>query len=92
VKNKTNEVLLKLPQDKLTTSFLYRLIDLSEMSKNLKYYNEPKFTIWKSKLSYSFRRNIGNEYEDVLANLDCLIEHYPKEFKLAVFEFIYKRR
>ena len=92
VKDTLYDTLSKLPKDKLNSSFLYRLIDLAQMSKEVMCEGDIKSTIWKSKLNYTFRRNVGDSNVDVLAVLDCLIEHYPKEFKLAVFEFIYKRR
>ncbi len=74
------------------TAFLYRLLELIKLSKESK--EDPKATIWKSKLKYSFARNIGlnEKNRQILGNLDFMIEKYPKETKAYLAEFIYKRR
>jgi len=76
----------------LKTTFLYRLIELSQMSKNVKFNNSIKDTIWKSKLNYIYTRNISNKDFELLEFLNDTIEKYPKEFKVVLFEYIYKRR
>jgi len=82
---------LKLLDD--NSAMLYRLLELIELSKISK--DDPKATIWKSKLSYSFARNMDLEKKEVqslLINLNTMIEKYPKETKMFLSEFIYKRR
>jgi hypothetical protein len=49
-------------------------------------------TIWKSKLRYSFSRNNDNLGENIYKLLDEKIEKNPKETKMFLSEFIYKRR
>jgi len=81
----------KHPKDEeFATTFLYRLIDLCEMSKKSK--SDARATIWKSKLSYLYTRNISNKEFDLLNFLDEVINKYPKEFKTNLFEYIYKHR
>lgn len=75
------------------TAFLYRLLELVQMSKNIKL--DMKNSMWKSKLSYSFSRNMDLKNPDhtrLLTNLDRMIEKYPHETKMFLSEFIYKRR
>ncbi len=57
--------------------------------------------MWKSKFRYSFNRNIlekikdkksKKEAEELLKLLSILINDKPKETKMVVNEFIYKRR
>ena len=74
------------------TAFLYRLLELIQMSKNVKYKNSIKDTMWKSKLAYSFQRNMDKRYTPLLDTLNKMIEKYPKESKMFLSEFIYKRR
>ena len=52
----------------------------------------PMATIWKSKLSYSFSRNNDNLGENIYKILDEKIDNNPKETKMFLCEFIYKRR
>lgn len=77
------------------TAFLYRLLELCEMSKNV--CEDVKNTMWKSKLSYSFTRNMQNKQDGadmngLLLMLNNVIENNPKESKMAICEYIYKRR
>ncbi|WP_434580244.1 hypothetical protein MLC52_09855 [Sulfurimonas sp. NW15] len=72
------------------TSFLYRLLELCDMSKNIQ--KNIKNTMWKSKLNYTFMRNVGKEHLELLKVLDEMIEKNPKESKMFLNEFIYKRR
>ncbi len=74
------------------TAFTYRLLELIEMSKRVKYNGDIQATMWKSKLSYSFNRNMGDKDKAFLVLLNGMIEKYPKESKMVVNEFIYKRR
>ncbi len=77
--------------EEFATTFLYRLMDLCEKSKNVKR-GIVEDTIWKSKLSYLYSRNISNKDFTLLEFLDKIIDEYPKEFKANLFEYIYKRR
>ena len=78
------------------TTFTYRLRDIIEMSKRVKYSKPKEFniedTLWRSKLTYSFTRNMDKEDESLLTTLNDIVEKYPKEAKMVVDEFIYKRR
>ena len=51
-----------------------------------------KNTLWKSKLVYSFTRNMDKKYISILNTLNDSIEENPKETKMIICEFIYKRR
>ncbi|GAB6044537.1 type III-A CRISPR-associated protein Cas10/Csm1 [Caminibacter profundus] len=75
------------------TTILYRLLELVELGKKVK--DDPKATIWKSKLSYLFVKNMDTnkkEIQDLLKNLNLMIEKFPEETKMYLSEFIYKRR
>ena len=74
----------------INTAFLYRLLEFCEMSKESK--TNPMATIWKSKLRYSFSRNNDNLGENIYKLLDEKIDNNPKETKMFLSEFIYKRR
>ncbi|SFV69015.1 CRISPR-associated protein, Csm1 family [hydrothermal vent metagenome] len=86
-------------EEHLNTAFLYRLLELIEMSKKVKYHIPS--TMWKSKFRYSFNRNVlekmksdndRKKAEEILELLGGLIDKSPKETKMVVNEFIYKRR
>ncbi|MCK9162438.1 MAG: hypothetical protein M0O97_06680 [Arcobacteraceae bacterium] len=80
---------LKIEDDK--TTFFYRLLDFCQMSKDV-INGDIKATIWKSKLNYVFSRNMKNIDTKVLNVLNHSIENAPKETKIVLCEFIYKRR
>lgn len=90
--NKLNEEFNSLKLDDIKTAFLYRLLDLVEMGKRVKYESSIEDTIWKSKLNYSFYRNMDQKYEPLLKVLNEEIEKNPKETKMFLCEYIYKRR
>ncbi len=88
-------------EEHLNTAFLYRLLELIEMSKKVKYAKDIASTMWKSKFRYSFNRNVLEKMknandkkraEEMLELLGGLIDNNPKETKMVVTEFIYKRR
>jgi len=84
---------LKIVDD--NTAFLYRLLEFVQMSKKVKFEADVQSTIWRSKLNYSFARNMDLKDENhirLLSNLDRMIEKYPEETKMFLSEFIYKRR
>lgn len=87
-----NEDLEKIDEKDINTAFLYRLLDFCEMSKKVKYDGDILSTIWKSKLRYSFSRNNDNLGENIYKLLDEKIDKNPKETKMFLCEFIYKRR
>ena len=64
------------------------------MSKNIK--NDVKNSMWKSKLNYSFYRNFQKadtkKGQELLLMLNNEIKHNPKETKMVICEYIYKRR
>ncbi|NOX15679.1 MAG: hypothetical protein GXP61_06610, partial [Epsilonproteobacteria bacterium] len=84
----------------INTGFLYRLLEFIQMSKESK--NNPLQTIWKSKLAYSFSRNILEKVKNdstklkeakrLLAFINNMIEKEPEISKMILSEFIYKRR
>lgn len=80
---------LKLEDDK--TAFFYRLLDFCQMSKDVEN-GDIKATIWKSKLNYVFSRNMENMDTKIFKTLNECIEKNPKESKIVLCEFIYKRR
>ena len=82
----------KIDEKDLKTAFLYRLLELIELSKKVKYEAIWEDTIWKSKLNYSFSRNMSKNYNNLLKVLNEQIENNPKETKMFLSEFIYKRR
>ncbi len=82
-----------LPKNDETTSFLYRLLDLIDMAKKVKLESDIKSTIWRSKLNYTFHRNLDCEkYKNLLVTLNSEIEQNPQEVKIFLCEYIYKRR
>jgi CRISPR-associated protein Csm1 len=93
--------------DLISSAFLYRLLGLINMSKNANDINSAKFDIknalWKSKLRYTFARNIFDRIGDndeanrsladrLLCVLDKAIDDNPGETKMVLCEYIYKRR
>ncbi|MDA3052865.1 hypothetical protein OFO01_05275 [Campylobacter sp. JMF_01 NE2] len=79
--------------DSLNTAFLYRLLEFCEMSKKVKFQSDHIATMWKSKLNYAISRNQSQNLQNELyAMLDEKIENNPKETKMVISEFIYKRR
>lgn len=80
---------LELEDDK--TIFLYKLLNMCEMSKNVKK-GDIGATMWKSKYNYMVKRNMHNVDLDTLFSISNAIEHSPKEAKMVLSEFIYKRR
>ena len=82
----------ELENANVNTAFTYRLLEFIEMSKKVKYEGDIPSTIWKSKLNYSFNRNMDKKHISLLVTVDEMIEKYPKEAKMKISEFIYKRR
>lgn len=82
----------ELENANVNTAFNYRLLEFIEMSKKVKYEGDIPSTIWKSKLNYSFNRNMDKKHISLLTTVDEMIEKYPKEAKMKISEFIYKRR
>ncbi|WP_457561921.1 type III-A CRISPR-associated protein Cas10/Csm1 [Caminibacter pacificus] len=80
------------------TTMLYKLLNLADMrialiEPNKENINEfLKNSLWKSKLSYFYRRNISEDDNELLDKLNKWIEDTPKEFKVSLFEYIYKKR
>ena len=75
------------------TAMLYRLLELVNMSKKVN--EDMKNTMWKSKINYTFYRNVNMKSEEnqkLLKNLNEMIENKPKETKMYLSEIIYKRR
>ena len=85
-----NDAFKSFENKEINTAFLYRLLEFCEMSKESK--TNPMATIWKSKLRYSFSRNNDNLGENIYKLLDEKIDNNPRETKMFLSEFIYKRR
>ena len=81
-----------LDKDDTKSAFLYRLLEIIEMSKRVKLEGDIESTIWKSKLNYSFYRTMDKRYEPLLKTLNEQISRYPQESKAFFSEYIYKRR
>ena len=81
----------KFDEDSLNITFLYRLLNFCEMSKRVRD-GDIKATIWRSKLNYIINRNIDKKYHYLIKDLDEAIKLTPKETKIFLSEFIYKRR
>jgi CRISPR-associated protein Csm1 len=90
--HKLSKTLDKIDKEDTKTAFLYSIMEFCEMSKKVKYENDIPSTMWKSKLRYSFTRNMDSKYGEILEALDESIHHRPKETKMFLSEFIYKRR
>ncbi|MDR1450774.1 MAG: type III-A CRISPR-associated protein Cas10/Csm1 [Helicobacteraceae bacterium] len=106
--------------DIINSAFLYRLLEMTEMSKGLKTIKTKRDelapaevsklskdygqnALWKSKLRYMFSRNvfdrIGKDREDklslandLLKKLNAAIEEHPEATRMALSEYIYKKR
>ncbi len=80
----------KLKEDDINTAFLYRLLEFCDMRKNIN--DKIENALWKSKLNYSFTRNMDKKHIYILEALNVCIENSPCETKMFLCEFIYKRR
>jgi CRISPR-associated protein Csm1 len=82
-------------KQELNSSTLYSLLEISNMAIRFKY-KQDSFTLrdalWKSKIRYLFNRNIDKEYHYLVELLNRSLKDYPKETKMFLVEFIYKRR
>ncbi|WP_407656403.1 type III-A CRISPR-associated protein Cas10/Csm1 [Malaciobacter molluscorum] len=89
-----NIKLENMSEEDKKSAFFYNLLELIEMSIRVNDKNllDIKDAMWKSKLNYSFRRNIKNQDEELFKVLNEQIEKNPKATKMIVSEFIYKRR
>lgn len=85
-------LLCELKDDEDKTAFFYRLLEFCDMSKKVKKENDIKSTIWKSKLNYSFNRNMKSSSGKLLNSLNQSIQEFPEETKMVLCEYIYKRR
>jgi CRISPR-associated protein Csm1 len=88
------DMALKYP-DIFGTAFWYRLLEFCDMKENID--NDIKNALWKSKVSYMFKRNIidkckNEDFSEVIKQINENIEIYGKDFKMVISEFIYKRR
>lgn len=62
------------------------------MSIRLQSKFSPQDALWRSKLNYSYNRNIKSKDENLLQSLNKNIAKSPKAVKMVVSELIYKRR
>jgi Predicted hydrolase of the HD superfamily (permuted catalytic motifs) len=85
-----NDELEKLNLSDVNMAFLYRLLELCNMRKNI--VNDLRNALWRSKLVYSISRNLPDAPESLICVLNDNIENNPEETKMSICEFIYKRR
>ena len=81
--------------DVFGTAFWYRLLEFCNMKENIE--DDIKNTMWKSRLSYMFKRNViekikNENFYEVFKQINENIETYGAGFKMVLSEFIYKRR
>ncbi len=86
--------------DERNTAMLYRLLELTNM--RLKIDENIENTMWRSKLNYTFRRNLFERYrndeekmrmaQSLMDTIASMIAKHPKETKMVLTEYIYKRR
>lgn len=74
------------------TAFYYRILEICDMSNRLQSKFSPQDAMWRSKLNYSYNRNIKFCDEKRLQILSHYITKSPKAVKMVVSELIYKRR
>ena len=91
--------LTKLKEDDSKMTLYYRLLDFAHMGKRIEESTvDGKTTLneddllWKSKLAYSFHRNMSKAYEPLLQVLNTHIQSHPKETIMVLSEYIYTRR
>lgn len=82
--------LSNLADDEISTAFLYRLLEICDMRKN--FAGCVKNALWRSRLTYTIDRNLPNVAGNLIFILSENIKNNPKETKMSVCEFIYKRR
>lgn len=85
-----NNELEKLSMTDVTMAFLYRLLEVCNMRKNIT--KDIRNALWRSKLVYSLNRNLPDAPESLIHVLNDNIENNPEETKMSICEFIYKRR
>jgi len=81
--------------DEFNTAFWYRFLEFCDMKENIE--TDIKNALWKSKVSYMFKRNIIDKHRDedfteVIKQINENIETYGASFKMVIFEQIYKNR
>jgi CRISPR-associated protein Csm1 len=83
----------------INSAFLYHLLELIDMSRSVK--NKNREMLWKSKLHYTFSRNISEHIKDekinlladsLLNKLNDVIKNHREETRMVLSEYIYKRR
>lgn len=91
VREKISKLLLSdIGVDELKTAFLYNLLTFCDMSKRVA--EDIESAMWKSKLNYSFTRNMDKKHTALLKEIDETIEKHPREAKMVISEVIYKLR
>jgi len=73
-----------------TTTFYYRLIEFAKMKEEMK--KDPLNAMWKSKLSYIFKRNLRGVKDEIFNDIVNLIEKYGIKIQPSIFLTIYKNR
>ena len=73
-----------------TTTFYYRLIEFTKMKEEMT--KNPLNAMWKSKLSYIFKRNLKGIKDEVFNEIVNLIEKYGIKIQPSIFLTIYKNR
>jgi len=89
-----------------TTAFYYRLLNFCDMKANLEHRDKNEDiklenAMWKSKLNYSFRRNVYYRIKDdrlrekslsIQKSIHYLIDEFDEKFKPSIFLKIYQNR
>ena len=86
----------------LPTAFLYRLLELLKLRESMELEGSNlEGAMWKSKLNYSFRRNVfehlksaekREKAQELLSACNTMIDTQPEVSRMVLSEFIYKRR
>ena len=91
IEKKWQKIVKKLEDlDIDTTTFYYRLLELCDMRENLN--DNIKNAMWKSKLSYIFKRNLSKLDNDSYLEISKLIEDNGKRLKPLIYLTIYGNR
>jgi len=94
---KTISPIIEKYPEQFNTVFFYRILEFCDMKTRMEHQFNPTDALWKSKLNYTFKRNIAEKIKnedmsEVLKVLNEMIERYESSFKAIISEKIYKRR
>lgn len=92
--HKIIEISEKFPTE-FNTAFWYRILEFCDMRENLE--KDMKNALWKSKLSYTFKRNVIDkqknfDFSEIIKILSNSIDIHRARYKAVIFEELYKQR